>query len=148
MRIVPRLVMIAAVLTLSVFAVSPVSAARAPAYNDLNLSLTRIAWPPPPYGWPPPSGCYAYYQVQWGNSLSGIAAYYGTTVGALMATNPSIWNPNVIYAGQVLCIPYPTYTLYPTYPVYPAHPMYPGPPTYPVYPMNPIYPGNPAPTPY
>ena len=141
MRILPRLVVIVAVLAVSVVAVSPVSAARLPANNDLNTALAPAAWPPP-------SGCYTYYRVQWGNTLSGIAVYYRTSVWALMAANPSIWNPNIIYAGQVLCIPYPTYPAYPTYPVYPMHPIYPGSPTYPVYPMNPIYPGNPAPTPY
>ena len=46
-----------------------------------------------------------YHTVRWGQSLSGIAVYYGTTIQAIMAANPQIWNPNVIYAGQVLYIP-------------------------------------------
>ena len=46
-----------------------------------------------------------YHTVQWGQSLSGIAVYYRTTVQAIMAANPQIWNPNVIFAGQVLYIP-------------------------------------------
>ena len=46
-----------------------------------------------------------YHTVRWGETLSGIAVYYGTTIQAIMAANPQIWNPNVIYAGQVLYIP-------------------------------------------
>ncbi|MCZ7669240.1 MAG: LysM peptidoglycan-binding domain-containing protein [Chloroflexi bacterium] len=46
-----------------------------------------------------------YHTVRWGESLSGIAVRYGVTVQAIMAVNPQIWNPNVIYAGQVLFIP-------------------------------------------
>lgn len=115
MRTVPRVILIVTFLVLSVV-VSPVSAARLPTNSDLNMS-------PAPTAWPPASGCYTYYQVQWGNTLSGIAAYYHTTVWALMAANPSIWNPNVIYACQVLCIPYPTYAPYPApYTMYSPNP--------------------------
>lgn len=42
------------------------------------------------------------YIVQSGDSLSGIAARFGTTVSYLMALNPSITDPNVIYIGQVI----------------------------------------------
>ncbi len=73
-------------------------------------------WPPPatptpvpptqgPYPTPVPGQCRYYHTVQWGQTLSGIAWYYGTTVQAIMYANPSITNPNLIYAGQVLCIP-------------------------------------------
>ena len=41
------------------------------------------------------------YTVQKGDTLSGIAAKLGTTVGAL-ATNNGIANPNLIFPGQVL----------------------------------------------
>lgn len=62
------------------------------------------------------SGCASYITVQWGDTLSGIAATCGTTVEAIQAANPGLgwW----VYAGQVLCIPtgyasapvsYPTY---------------------------------------
>jgi LysM repeat protein len=61
-------------------------------------------------------GCASYITVQWGDTLSGIAATCGTTVEAIQAANPGLgwW----VYAGQVLCIPtgyasapvsYPTY---------------------------------------
>jgi LysM repeat protein len=62
------------------------------------------------------SGCANYITVQWGDTLSGIAARCGTTVEAIQAANPGLgwW----VYAGQVLYIPkgyasapvsYPTY---------------------------------------
>ena len=46
-----------------------------------------------------------YHTVQWGETLYRISLYYSTTVNAIMAANPQIWNPNIIYAGQVLYIP-------------------------------------------
>lgn len=47
--------------------------------------------------------CSSYVTVQWGDTLSGIAAYCGTTVEAIRAANPGLgwW----VYAGQVLYIP-------------------------------------------
>ena len=45
-----------------------------------------------------------WYQVQRGDTLSGIAAAYGATVADIMAKN-NLSNPNVIYTGQSLCIP-------------------------------------------
>lgn len=44
------------------------------------------------------------YTVQSGDTLSEIAAYYGTTVSVLVQMN-GIANPDLIYAGQVLAIP-------------------------------------------
>ena len=48
-------------------------------------------------------GCASYITVQWGDTLSGIAATCGTTIQAIQAANPGLgwW----VYAGQVLCIP-------------------------------------------
>lgn len=40
------------------------------------------------------------YTVQPGNTLSGIASQYGTTVQNLLANNPGITNRNLIYPGQ------------------------------------------------
>ncbi len=48
--------------------------------------------------WDPPT----MYTVRWGDTLRIIAARYGTTVDHLMALNPTIWNRNWIYAGQVI----------------------------------------------
>jgi membrane-bound serine protease (ClpP class) len=42
-----------------------------------------------------------YYTVWYGDTLYSIAVGYGTTVASLQALN-GLWNPNWIYAGQVL----------------------------------------------
>jgi LysM repeat protein len=54
---------------------------------------------------PVPGTCRYYHYVQWGQTLSGIAWHYGTTIQAIMYVNPFITNPNLIYAGSTLCIP-------------------------------------------
>ena len=45
------------------------------------------------------------YQIQRGDTLSGISQRLGTTVDALMKANPQIKNANLIYAGQQLNLP-------------------------------------------
>ena len=50
------------------------------------------------------SGCRAWHKVRRGETLSGIARRYGTSVSALVKAN-NIRNPNRIYVGQKLCIP-------------------------------------------
>lgn len=54
--------------------------------------------------------CSSYITVQWGDTLSGIAALCGTTVYAIQAANPGLewW----VYAGQVLYIPTGSSTVY------------------------------------
>jgi LysM repeat protein len=52
----------------------------------------------------PAPGCSAYYVVQYGDTLSLIAAKYGTTYWAIAMAN-NISNPNLIYPGSSLCIP-------------------------------------------
>jgi LysM repeat protein len=49
------------------------------------------------------NSCSNTITVQWGDTLSGIAAFCGTTVSAIQAANPGLgsW----VYAGQLLCIP-------------------------------------------
>jgi len=48
-------------------------------------------------------GCASYAVVQWGDTLSSLAALCGTTVGAIQDANPGLgsW----LLAGQVLYIP-------------------------------------------
>ena len=45
-----------------------------------------------------------YHTVQPGQTLYSIAAWYGTTVWAISCAN-GLYNPNYVYAGQVLVIP-------------------------------------------
>jgi len=49
----------------------------------------------------------ACYVVQSGDTLSGIASLFGTTVDAIWQSNRTTIgsNPNLIYAGQRLYIP-------------------------------------------
>ena len=49
------------------------------------------------------AGCNAY-TVRSGDTLSGIASHYGVSWGSIASYN-NIGNPNLIYAGQTLCIP-------------------------------------------
>jgi len=90
-------------------------------YRELDVNLDAISVtccpyspsgpvyvpPPPPPPPPPPGGgvaCGTVYIVKRGDSLGLIARRYGVTVGAIVACN-QIQNPNVIFAGQRLCIP-------------------------------------------
>ena len=49
------------------------------------------------------TGCASYITVQWGDTLSGLAALCGTTVDAIRSANPGLgwW----VYTGTVLYIP-------------------------------------------
>ena len=49
-------------------------------------------------------GNYIRYIIQSGDTLTGIAKKYGTTINELVRIN-NIQNPNLIYAGEVLLIP-------------------------------------------
>jgi LysM repeat protein len=46
-----------------------------------------------------------YHRVRYGETLSQIAVYYGTTVQSIAYAN-GIVNPNLIYAGMLLYIPH------------------------------------------
>ncbi|MBN1262067.1 MAG: LysM peptidoglycan-binding domain-containing protein [Anaerolineae bacterium] len=79
-----------------------------------TLAIPVAPWVPTPPGptavrqFPvsptPVPGCRAYHTVYYGQTLSGIAAWYGVNVWTLAAAN-HIYNLNLIYPGQVLCIP-------------------------------------------
>jgi LysM repeat protein len=73
-------------------------------YAGQTLCIPGSAPVPPPPPPPPPSNCGTYYTVQWGDTLSSIAARYHTTTQAIMYAN-NIMNPNYIYAGMILYIP-------------------------------------------
>ena len=50
----------------------------------------------------PNTGEPVYYTVQRGDTLRKIADAHNTTWQMLAALNPQIWNPNIIYPGQVI----------------------------------------------
>ena len=45
-----------------------------------------------------------FYTIKPGDTLSGIAVKFRTTVNQLMALNPQIKNPNLIYEGHTIRI--------------------------------------------
>lgn len=45
------------------------------------------------------------YQIKWGDTLSGLARRFGTSVQSLMKANSQIQDPNLIYAGKTLNLP-------------------------------------------
>lgn len=54
----------------------------------------------------PPSNCQGQlYTVKAGDTLYLIGQRFGLTIQQIMRVNPQIQNPNVIYLGQVICIP-------------------------------------------
>lgn len=59
--------------------------------------------------------------VDRGETLASIARHYQTTIQAILAANPSIWNPNYVWAGTRLQIPVGT-TPYPPQPPLPPAP--------------------------
>ncbi len=61
--------------------------------------------PTEPISEEPTSDCGAYYEVQRNDTLTEIAQECGTTIEQLMAVNPDIVDPSLIYAGQRLAIP-------------------------------------------
>jgi hypothetical protein len=52
------------------------------------------------------SACYSPYIVQRGDTLSKIALACGVNLNELLAANPGLTNPNLIYANQELRIPF------------------------------------------
>lgn len=68
-----------------------------------NAGLNHLNGSTPPPA-PAPSPDYITYVIQPGDTLSGIAAKYGTTYQTLAALN-GLRNPDLIYAGNTLRIP-------------------------------------------
>jgi LysM repeat protein len=76
--------------------------------NGLSSSVIRIGqvlWIPAGSGGGGGGGwCSQTYIVQRGDTLSGIARWFGVSTQELAAAN-NIYNPSRIYVGQRLCIP-------------------------------------------
>lgn len=73
--------------------------------KEILLDSSEISPVPTPEQTPdnPSKGETIYYTVKWGDTLSALAARYGTTVDAIVELN-NIANPNLIYVGQRLII--------------------------------------------
>lgn len=54
---------------------------------------------------PPPPQNNGTYVVRWGDTIGKIARRTGTSVWAILNANPQIWNPDLIYVGQVINLP-------------------------------------------
>lgn len=50
------------------------------------------------------AGCFIY-QIQQGNTLSGLAGRFNTTVNRIMAVNPELVNRSYIVTGHYIYIP-------------------------------------------
>ncbi|RJP46422.1 MAG: LysM peptidoglycan-binding domain-containing protein [Anaerolineaceae bacterium] len=68
----------------------------------INIPGSPPAPPPPAPSYPSYGGTYV---VQYGDTLRKIADRYGFSVGDMIAANPQIPNPNLIYVGQVINLP-------------------------------------------
>ena len=69
-------------------------------------------------------GCVAYHHVRRGENLTRISYLYGVSVWQIAQAN-GLYNPSLIFVGQVLCIP-SSYQPVPPYPQ-PPHPQPPHP---------------------
>jgi|GEM_PF-470182 len=97
----------------------------------LNIPNGTVYAVPVPY-YPPYPTYGGTYVIQWGDTLGNIAASRGFSLTDLMAVNPQIWNPSLIYPGQVINLPAVAYL-----PVYPPPVNYPpAPVNYPPAPVN------------
>ena len=65
----------------------------------------QTLWMPGSSGYVPGPTSAGTYVVGRGDTLRKIAARMGVCVADLIAVNPQIWNPNLIYPGQVINLP-------------------------------------------
>ena len=80
----------------------PHPAPRPPAHHTVAPHAAARPAAPPHHTAPAAQG--GGYTIRPGDTLSGIAARFRTSVAALLRLNPSIRNPNMIYAGGHLNI--------------------------------------------
>jgi LysM repeat protein len=73
-------------------------------YAGQALWIPRAHSPQPPH--PGKCTCASYHTVKYGQTLYSIARHYGVSPWAIARCN-GIYNMNLIYAGQRLCIPDP-----------------------------------------
>lgn len=71
-------------------------------YAGMTIHIPSTSWAPYYPSLPPPAS--NTYIVQHGDTLRIIAARFGTTWQSIAALNPQLWNPNLIYPGQVIRI--------------------------------------------
>jgi LysM repeat protein len=73
--------------------------------NNLSVAPLAPASVPQPLIMPTQQPGAAVYVVQPGDWLADIARRYNTTVAAILAVNPELTDPNVIYPGEILVLP-------------------------------------------
>jgi LysM repeat protein len=103
------------------YGVSPWQIARTNWIPNPNLIFTGQVLviisgpgPMPPGPFPPgpspigpwPGGCMSLHTVSYGETLFSIGRLYGINPWAIARVN-CLMNPNIIFAGQVLCLPAP-----------------------------------------
>ncbi len=75
-------------------------------YEGQRLTVPTMSANPGPVPAPQPAPTAAgTYIVQWGDTLRKIAHRMNINVNDLIAVNPQLWNPNLIFAGQVIYLP-------------------------------------------
>ena len=74
-----------------------------PLVNGGGSSGGVIVTSAPPANCPPPNG-WVQYQVEAGNSLSGLADATGTTLQTLIQAN-CLADPDTLYTGQIIYLP-------------------------------------------
>ena len=86
------------------YSVSPYTLASVNGLVNWNyIYAGQQLWVPSGYGSPSP-GCARTHVVLYGQNMLRIGQHYGVSPWSIAATN-GIYNLNVIYAGQRLCIP-------------------------------------------
>ena len=75
-------------------------------YEGQRLTVPNGSGAPAPNPYPQPvPGTGGTYTVQWGDTMRKIASRMNVNLNDLIAANPQIANPNVIYFGQVVYLP-------------------------------------------
>ena len=74
-------------------------------YNGYDGSIQSVAAPPSGSEQTVPAApAERYYTAVWGDTMWGIALRNGMTLSQLLALNPQVRNPNILYVGDQLRI--------------------------------------------